>query len=213
MKFVTFIWFSARVSTALRIFSSVRRWPRAFQVPKIVSWNYTWNIEVSHNKSSHHTNSRPKTSQKYHPLSKLQILSVARHSTFLLHQQDLVRDTSPHNWQTQNHRRIRQGLGQWLLSGYRFEPAWCWERVMMIRVSLTSKTTLPSLSLLNRVMTSSTPLIPRRTKCLPVELRNDTKTASVFRSKVDFPCLGAIHGVQIRMSANHLQAFVRNKVF
>lgn len=61
MKFVMLILFSANVVTALRIFSSVSRWPSAFQVPLKLAGSKFIN-ERTHNKSIHRTNSPPKAS-------------------------------------------------------------------------------------------------------------------------------------------------------
>jgi hypothetical protein len=69
---------------------------------------------------------------------------------------------------------------------------------------------LPSLSLVNIVMTSSTPLIANRTKCFPSRLRKEHEIASLSSSKRVFPCLGASHGDQIRMRENHLVGVSKN---
>ena len=56
-----------------------------------------------------------------------------------------------------------------------------------------------------RVMTLSTPLIPRNTRCFPWAERNEQSRASLSSSNDDLPCLGASHGVQVLTKANHLR--------
>lgn len=68
----------------------------------------------------------------------------------------------------------------------------------------TLKITLPFWSLLNKVITSSTPLIASRTRCFPSVLKNEHSTPSLSTSKRDFPCRGASQGDQRRTKANHL---------
>lgn len=81
---------------------------------------------------------------------------------------------------------------------------WLGSRNCARKVKHTLSTRFPDSLLRKTAIMSLRPLIARRTICHPWGERKATITASLSRSNVSLPCLGASHGLQMRTNANHL---------